>query len=346
MIKTVSLTADTETKVEISGGYNVGVVNFTTDMLYASRKSGVVAGADDVAAIPAGDSYVIRAADDTVYLLATAAGDVQLESIGAKEVFKIAATRPSSGGGGGTDDVARQAISSHAGNAEIHVTAEEREAWNGKTTLAESAEVFSNPNLLINPDFEINQRGQKEYVGAVYGLDGWKGDIKTKVEVLDNGRIRVVALESHSADTTGTGWWALKQILETRPSEVCCISVKVTDVTGHWYTPVATESDTHTALTAGINHKSALLAAGGVGIAMHDVATGDYIELEWIQAEPGTIPTRHVKSNEALELVKCQRYYQVRSTGDIDPVDLCPSMAEITDIKQREDGNYEYVAEL
>lgn len=139
MIKTVSLTADTETKVEISGGYNVGIINRTTDMLYASRNSGISAGADDVAAIPAGDSYVIRAADDTVYLLAMAAGDVQLESIGAKEVFKIAAARSSSGGGeGGTvDDVARQAISSHANNRDIHVTASEKSEWSAKPTLDE-----------------------------------------------------------------------------------------------------------------------------------------------------------------------------------------------------------------
>ena len=33
----------------------------------------------------------------------------------------------------------------------------------------------SNPNLLINPNFAINQRGQDSYAGKVYGVDRWKG---------------------------------------------------------------------------------------------------------------------------------------------------------------------------
>ena len=35
-------------------------------------------------------------------------------------------------------------------------------------------EIASNPNLLINPDFKINQRGQTEYIGAgIYCVDRW-----------------------------------------------------------------------------------------------------------------------------------------------------------------------------
>ena len=41
-------------------------------------------------------------------------------------------------------------------------------------TYAKKAEI-SNPNLLINPDFSINQRGQESYTGTGYGVDRWKG---------------------------------------------------------------------------------------------------------------------------------------------------------------------------
>lgn len=382
MIKTVSLTADTETKVEISGGYNVGVINRTTGMLYASRKSGIVAGADDVAAIPAGDSYVIRAADDTVYLLATAAGDVQLESIGAKEVFKAAATRTSSGGGegGAVDKVAREAIESHANNEEIHVTPKERVAWNGKAEMSDipkalpanggnadtvngyhawelqavgsdgvpfghtitanhqaddgrfkftvndptlktsvdyaynadtvdglhANEIASNPNLLINPDFSINQRGQMEYLGAVYGLDGWKGDAYSKVQVLDNGRVRVTV-----TGAVNTEWYALKQMLEDMPIGTHALSINVTAISGDGWYITASNSHASAHLQEGVNYITVpSFTAAIVGLAIDAGAVvGDYVEFEWMQLEPGTIPTRHVKSNKALELVMCQRYY-------------------------------------
>ena len=52
-----------------------------------------------------------------------------------------------------------------------------------------------------------------------------------------------------------------------------------------------------------------------------------------------------VPPDYAAELAKCQRFYQVRTTNDIDPLDIRPSMRTITDIKQVT-GGYAYVAEL
>lgn len=194
MIKTVSLTAGTETKVEISGGYNVGIINRTIDMLYASRNSGISAGADDVAAIPAGDSYVIRAADDTVYLLATAAGDVQLESLGAKEVFKIAATRTSSGGGesGTVDDVARQAISSHANNRDIHVTASEKSGWSAKPTLDEVKAYADSAD-------ETTLTAAKEYADSIAGSGSTGGVSQTYVDEGDSNTLEAAKAYADSA---------------------------------------------------------------------------------------------------------------------------------------------------
>lgn len=74
-------------------------------------------------------------------------------------------------------------------------------AWNGKTTLDETAKVFSNPNLLINPDFRINQRGKTGVISdAGYFVDRWQ---------LVNGTAEITA---NGILLNGT----MKQILEAR----------------------------------------------------------------------------------------------------------------------------------
>ena len=66
-------------------------------------------------------------------------------------------------------------ISEHTGNDEIHVTAEDKTKWNAVN--------YSNPNLLINPDFKINQRGVAGTIStAGYFADRWK---------LDNGEVTI-----------------------------------------------------------------------------------------------------------------------------------------------------------
>lgn len=341
MIKTVSLTADTETKVEISGGYNVGVINRTTGMLYASRKSGISAGADDVAAIPAGDSYTIRAADDTVYLLATAAGDVQLESIGAKEVFKTAAARSSSGGGGTVDDVARQAIETHANNEKIHLDEEE----------TAKIELINNPNLLINPRLDINQRDAAEYTALGYTVDGWILGSRTsattlgKVTVTDNG-VKLIS------GATGYDTYFRQKVsaFEKLSGREVTISLNVLSITGKWliaqYGAAQGGEITQTGRFSHSFTVSEITDESFAYIQLYNSVADSEIEISDIKLEIGGHATEFGIPDPATELVRCQRYYQVRSTGDIDPVDLRPSMAEITDIKQREDGTFEYVAEL
>lgn len=339
MIKTVSLTADTETKVEISGGYNVGVINRTTGMLYASKNSGISAGADDVAAIPAGDSYVIRAADDTVYLLATAAGDVQLESIGAKEVFKIAAARSSSGGGeGGTvDEVARQAISSHANNDEIHLTAED--------AIEAAATAISNPNLLINPDLKINQRGQTEWSTGnttnVYTVDGW---YSKRSNITTNGEGLSVAWDG----VNGTEGW-IQQKIETTAlfGRTATLSFCVDGETFVVTDAMPAVADTSKYVTLSENIVAAFTNHAGESASVVILYKSAMpVTIEWAKLELGSIATPFTPPNPATELAKCQRYYQIRTTGDIDPVDLRPSMRITPTVTQLDDSNYEYNAEL
>ena len=72
---------------------------------------------------------------------------------------------------------------------------------------------------------------------------------------------------------------------------------------------------------------------------------GNSLKLAWAKLEGGSLATPFVPPDCAAELAKCQRFYQVRTTNDIDPLDIRPSMRTITDIKQVT-GGYAYVAEL
>ena len=148
--KTIVLTGE-EIRADYSGGTNAWLRNDGTATVYASTAPGVTAGADGVVSIPAGQAVRIDGACRTVYLLGTG-GSVQL--VGSDYTACPFKTSTSAGGESGVDEVARAAIEAHAGNADIHVTATEKAAWNAVN--------YSNPNLLINPDFRINQRGQAE----------------------------------------------------------------------------------------------------------------------------------------------------------------------------------------
>lgn len=56
-------------------------------------------------------------------------------------------------------------------------------------------DTFSNPNLLINPDFKINQRGNSTYssTGAFGTVDRWVGT-NAKVDVNSDNTVTVSSL--------------------------------------------------------------------------------------------------------------------------------------------------------
>lgn len=123
-VKTIALSG-AEMAVTV-GGSHAEVKNNGTDIIYASANSGIVAGADGVVSIPAGSAVTVLDTRGEVYLLGTGGAEIVGKDF-VSQVFKVAAT---SGGGTTEDEVARNAISAHSGNAEIHVTARDKEKWN------------------------------------------------------------------------------------------------------------------------------------------------------------------------------------------------------------------------
>lgn len=333
-IKTIALNG-AEISVDITGD-NCDIRNDGTEVVYASAMSGVTAGADGVLSIPAGGAAKLLDTAGAVYLLGT--GSVQLCGNDYEElVFKSAA---SASGGGGEDTVARTAINTHAANAEIHLTAED--------AIAVAATTISNPNLLINPDFKVNQRGATEYSGlSGYCVDAWVRNVDVTVNVTEDG----ISLE-YSTETNPT----IYQRIEN-PERFCgkaiTISAFVGDTVVHatgtvpnslatndvlfraYLKDVSTDySDSDAHIRLQVNNNQLLFV-----LAELPMVNGAKLEL-------GSVATSFTPPDPATELAKCQRYYQIHTTGDIDPVDLRPSMRIAPTVTQLGDGNYAYSAEL
>ena len=337
--KTITLTG-AEIRAVYSGGANAWLRNDGTDVLYAAAVPGITAGSDGVVSIPAGQSAPVYGAYGTVYLLGT--GSVQLiGSDYSTNPFKTSAQS----GGSGADSVARAAITAHVGNAEIHVTAAEKAAWNG----------LSNPNLLINPDFAVNQRGQAEYT-AGYSADRWKLiTANTKVTVLTGGVKIGFASDTPAPAVIGQ---AVENYSAVAGKEIT-VSVHVSEMTAQHammsanYMSGGERKYQTKALTAGTNVLTVAVPEDISDFALWiygaDSRVGDtadsYTVVEWAKLEIGGSATPYLPPDPTAELARCQRYYQIRSTNDIAPADLRPSMAAITDIKAVE-GGYAYVAEL
>ena len=80
MIKTLNLTANTETSVSNLGGDRCRIQNRTSGTLYVSDKPGITPCADGVMSIPSGrgDYFPYSMVSDTVYLLSESGGNVEV----------------------------------------------------------------------------------------------------------------------------------------------------------------------------------------------------------------------------------------------------------------------------
>ena len=334
--KTIVFTGE-EIRADYSGGTNAWLRNDGTATVYASTAPAVTPGADGVVSIPAGQAAAIYGACGAVYLLGT--GSVML--VGSD--YTACPFKTSAQGGSGADDVARAAIEAHAADADIHVTADEKAYWN----------TLSGKNELDNPDFRVNQRGQNEY-STGYTVDRWYiSTDKCKAAPETNG-IRLTATATLTSNTHAF-WQNIEFPLA--PGKYT-LSLKAADVTGVWASRIRTvtaagdyvDSYYTPRLQAGINSvtvdlsDSEYISAVSIGFNKGNEA-GNSLKLAWAKLEGGSLATPFVPPDYAAELAKCQRFYQVRTTNDIDPLDLRPSMRTITDIKAVE-GGYAYVAEL
>lgn len=159
-LKNITLTG---TEIAVTGldGSNAAIRNDGAGVIYAAKQSGITPGADGVLSIPVGGSAVLHGIVGEIFALGTGAATI-ISSDFNDNPFKSAAQ-----GGSGADEVARAAISEHAGNDEIHITADEKAGWNAKANLSDI------PTELPASDVSewAKQPNKPDYTAAEVGAD-------------------------------------------------------------------------------------------------------------------------------------------------------------------------------
>lgn len=162
---------------------------------------------------------------------------------------------------------------------------------------------FSNPNLLINPDFKINQRGKSTYssTGAGATVDRWIGtNVKTVVN--SDGTVTVSSL-------SGTGYYT--QFEENISYGKHTYSIYVQAITGTvkaFYRSEGSKDNELGTLKQGLNTFTSVDDKFR-GFFLN-VAGGSSVTLKYVKVEQGAVATSFIAPNMAEELTKCYRFYQ------------------------------------
>lgn len=180
-------------------------------------------------------------------------------------------------------------------------------------------EIANNSNLLINPDFRINQRGQNEYSSG-YTVDGWYIEgTKCSVRPSVDGILITSAIKPDS--NTHAFWQKFENPFA--PGNYT-LSLNVLEVSGNWSARVRTVDSSGVyknsyyteVLQAGINKvsvnlpKDEYISHVSIGILV-GTEVADTLKVEWIKLETGETATVFMPPNPATELLKCQRYFTI-----------------------------------
>lgn len=167
---------------------------------------------------------------------------------------------------------------------------------------------FSNPNLLINPDFKINQRGATRYEKQGYSVDRWKIWNVTVTPSTSGG----ITVKNDKYTDTGT----FVQPLENATEGDSTLSCYVTSVSGT--VTMVTDDNSQVVLKQGLNVVHTSKSTKNFIIFLNQ---GTSITLKWVKLEQGKVATSFVEPNISDELDKCLRYFESGS------LDTAPGLA-------------------
>lgn len=145
-------------------------------------------------------------------------------------------------------------------------------------------EIASNPNLLINPDFRINQRG----------LTGW-------LVVYDDSGVPITATQEYIMDR-----WRIMDGTINITNGIITLTGTIIQVLENGI---------------GTNFTATVSVASGTATASYDDTTrtftiiGNRAVLNWAKLEYGNVATPFIPPDPATELMKCRRYYRTINRG-------------------------------
>lgn len=157
-----------------------------------------------------------------------------------------------------------------------------------------TAQDIYNPNLILNPNFKVNSKGQLEYTGEE-GPDRWISLVGHKVTIF-NGGIRVTC--------TGSANRGVYQNFEyeLEPGKYTA-SIKVTDINGSLYFWIGGGRIIIT--KSGIYKITIDPEVKMDGITIQVPVVGEWAEIEWVKLEYGGNMTPFFPPNSNLEKLKC-----------------------------------------
>lgn len=163
---------------------------------------------------------------------------------------------------------------------------------------------FSNPNLLINPDFKINQRGKITYssTGAGATVDRWLGT-NAKTVVNSDNTVTVSSL-------SGTGYFTQHEENISYGKHTYSIYVQaITGTVKAFYKSKNSKDIELGTLKQGLNTFTSV--DDGFKSFFLNIAGGSSVTLKYVKVEQGTVATAFIAPNMAEEITKCKRYFQV-----------------------------------
>lgn len=198
-------------------------------------------------------------------------------------------------------------LNTHIADQVKHITAEERTAWNAVN--------YSNPNLLINPDFRINQRGLTEYTGtALYTVDRWRKAFQYQPT---SGDVVVTTSESGPITITNSAdkFVTFAQKVENPRflyGKTVTASARIDGVT-YMATGTVLTTGKGTILRSASSSKFDFTVYQDCSIERFDfeihIVSGVTATIDWVKLELGSIATPFCPPDLATELAKCQRYF-------------------------------------
>lgn len=180
---------------------------------------------------------------------------------------------------------------------------------------------FSNPNLLINPDFKINQRGQITYssTGAGCTVDRWVGT-NVKTDVNSDNTVTVSSL-------SGVGYYTQHEESISYGKHTYSIYVQaITGTVKAFYKSKDSKDVELGTLKQGLNTFTSV--DDGFKSFFLSVAGGSSVTLKYAKVEQGTVATTFIAPNQADEYLKCERFYQ-RVSLDLKPISITNNMGYV-----------------
>jgi len=212
------------------------------------------------------------------------------------------------------------------------------------TQIANGTKKAMHKNLLDNSDFSnpINQRGKTTYTSGQYCIDRW---------VCNSNVAGSLTVESGyvTLSNNGTGITDLYQIFENYSNMQGKRYTIVVNCNGNIYFKSFTMGSAGAGYAFG-NTGVSFFSVSGQHVLLRLMNANTTADFYWAALYEGdyteeTLPNYRPKMR-SVELLECQRYYQIRTTNNVSAIDMRPSMRIANPTVISVTGGYAYSADL